>query len=173
MLLVSYICDRFGIFAMPRKIGFRFWYYFRTGWQTYFAFIFAAINTLTVTYFLAVENYPILKEIFPTFIHYIVILLLVLVPTLICIGYAHFKRTSAYSSEADVVIESNPYYYKLPPRGYWMTAVMPLFVQLTNMMIKWSNNEKFSKEEQADLIDLQKKISSLIKGGSTRSAKHD
>ncbi len=173
MLLVSYIWDRFGIFAMPKKIGFRFWYYFRTGWQTYFAFIFAAINTLTVTYFLAVENYPVLKEIFPTFIHYIVILLLVVVPILIFIGYAHFKRTSAYSSEADVVIESNPYYYKLPPRGYWMTAVMPLFVQLTNMMIKWSNNEKFSKEEQADLLEIQKQLSLLIKGGSTRSAKHD
>ena len=158
---------------MPKKIGFRFWYYFRTGWQTYFAFIFAAINTLTVTYFLAVENYPFLKEIFPTFIHYIVILLLVVVPILIFIGYAHFKRTSAYSSEADVVIESNPYYYKLPPRGYWMTAVMPLFVQLTNMMIKWSNNEKFSKEEQADLLAIQKQLSLLIKGGSTRSAKHD
>tara|TARA_Y100001949_G_C15940060_1_gene309758 strand:+ start:42 stop:563 length:522 start_codon:yes stop_codon:yes gene_type:complete len=173
LLLVSYIWDRFGIFAMPKKIGFRFWYYFRTGWQTYFAFIFAAINTLTVTYFLAVENYPVLKEIFPTFIHYIVILLLVVVPILIFIGYAHFKRTSAYSSEADVVIESNPYYYKLPPRGYWMTAVMPLFVQLTNMMIKWSNNEKFSKEEQADLLEIQKQLSLLIKGGSTRSAKHD
>ena len=173
MLLVSYIWDRFGIFAMPKKIGFRFWYYFRTGWQTYFAFIFAAINTLTVTYFLAVENYPVLKEVFPTFIHYIVVLLLVVVPTLVFIGYAHFKRTSAYSSEADVVIESNPYYYKLPPRGYWMTAVMPLFVQLTNMMIKWSNNEKFSKEEQADLLAIQKQLSLLIKGGSTRSAKHD
>ena len=173
MLLVSYIWDRFGIFAMPKKIGFRFWYYFRTGWQTYFAFIFAAINTLTVTYFLAVENYPVLKEVFPTFIHYIVVLLLVVVPTLVFIGYAHFKRTSAFSSEADVVIESNPYYYKLPPRGYWMTAVMPLFVQLTNMMIKWSNNEKFSKEEQADLLAIQKQLSLLIKGGSTRSAKHD
>jgi hypothetical protein len=158
---------------MPTKIGFRFWYYFRTGWQTYFAFIFAAINTLTVTYFLAVENYPVLKEIFPTFIHYIVVLLLVVVPILIFIGYAHFKRTSAYSSEADVVIESNPYYYKLPPQGYWMIVVMPLFVQLTNMMIKWSNNEKFSKEEQADLLAIQKKLSLLIKGGSTRSAKHD
>ena len=48
------------------NIGFRGWYYFRTGWTTYFAFILAAINTLTVTYFLAIENYPILKSIFPS-----------------------------------------------------------------------------------------------------------
>ena len=49
------------------NLGFRGWYYFRTGWSTYFAFILAAINTLTVTYFLAIENYPSLKSIFPQF----------------------------------------------------------------------------------------------------------
>ena len=43
---------------------FRAWYYFRMGWSTYFAFILAAINTLTVTYFLAIDNYPSLKSVF-------------------------------------------------------------------------------------------------------------
>ena len=52
---------------MKRNLAFRAWYYFRMGWSTYFAFIFAAINTLTVTYFLAIDNYPFLQEIFPTF----------------------------------------------------------------------------------------------------------
>ena len=52
-------------FDVKRNIGFRGWYYFRQGWSVYFAFIFAAINTLTVTYFLAIENYPVLKEVFP------------------------------------------------------------------------------------------------------------
>ena len=55
---------------MRQNIGFRGWFYFRQGWTTYFAFIFAAINTLTVTYFLAIQEYPFLNEIFPTFIHY-------------------------------------------------------------------------------------------------------
>ena len=62
---------------MKKNIGFRGWYYFRTGWSVYLAFIFAAINTLTVTYFLVIENYPILKEIFPSFLHYIVIVSMV------------------------------------------------------------------------------------------------
>jgi len=31
---------------MPKHTGFRGWFYFRMGWSTYFAFIFAAINTL-------------------------------------------------------------------------------------------------------------------------------
>ena len=49
-----------------KKLGFRAWFYLRTGYAQYFAFIFAAINTLTVTYFLAIENYPFLYT--PSFI---------------------------------------------------------------------------------------------------------
>ena len=44
--------------------GFRAWYYFRMGWGYYFAFLFAAINTLTVTYFLAIEEYPFLNDLY-------------------------------------------------------------------------------------------------------------
>ena len=91
------------------NIGFRSWYYFRTGYATYFAFILAAINTLTVTYFLAIENYPGLKSIFPSFEQYVIIIVFVGVPLLITIGYLHFKRTKAFKSEVDVLIESNPY----------------------------------------------------------------
>ena len=96
---------------MKQRIGFRGWFYFRTGWSTYFVFILAAINTLTVTYFLAVNNYPILKAIFPTFEQYALIMISVGIPLLIVVGYFHFKKTFAYKSELDVMIaESNPYY---------------------------------------------------------------
>ena len=78
------------------------------GWTTYFAFIFAAINTLTVTYFLAIDNYPILKEIFPTFIIYIIIIASIGIPLLIFIGYLHYKRTPSFRAEAAVQVESNP-----------------------------------------------------------------
>ena len=75
--------------------GFRAWYYFRMGWGYYFAFIFAAINTLTVTYFLAIENYPALEVIFPSFEIYIIIICSIGIPLLVTIGYAHYKRTKA------------------------------------------------------------------------------
>ena len=94
--------DKNGIF-------FRFWYYFRTGWSTYFSFILAAINTLTVTYFLAIDNYPSLKIIFPSFEQYVITIIIIGIPTLVTIGYFHFKRTKAFKSEVDVLIESNPY----------------------------------------------------------------
>ena len=95
---------------MGKNPGFRAWFYFRQGWSTYFAFIFAAINTLTVTYFLAIENYPFLQGFFPSFLHYVVITSCIGIPLLVLIGYAHFKRTPSFRAEADVYIESNPYH---------------------------------------------------------------
>ena len=94
---------------MRNNLGFRSWFYFRMGWSTYFVFILAAINTLTVTYFLAIDNYPSLKEVFPSFEQYVVITTCIGIPLLIMVGYAHYKKTLAYKSEADVLIESNPY----------------------------------------------------------------
>ena len=94
---------------MKSNVGFRGWFYFRMGWSTYFVFILAAINTLTVTYFLAIDNYPVLKAIFPSFEQYAVMMVCIGIPLLILVGYAHFKKTLAYKSEMDVMIESNPY----------------------------------------------------------------
>jgi len=56
---------------LKKTLPFRAWFYFRMGWSAYFAFIMAAVNVLTVTYFLAIENYPSLQVVFPTFVHYI------------------------------------------------------------------------------------------------------
>ena len=73
---------------MPQNnnLGFRSWHYFRMGWATYFAFIFAAVNMLTVTYFLAIDNYPSLKAIFPSFEIYILIAVGIGIPLLTIIG---------------------------------------------------------------------------------------
>ena len=71
---------------VKNNLSFRGWFYFRMGWGTYFAFIFAAINTLTVTYFLAIENYPFLNVIFPSFIQYVLIITSIGVPLLVLIG---------------------------------------------------------------------------------------
>ncbi len=87
---------------MERNLGFRGWFYFRTGWATYFAFVVAAVNALTVTYFLAVENYPALNSIFPTFFHYVAIVGGIGVPVLVLVGYIHFKKSKSFKAEQDV-----------------------------------------------------------------------
>ena len=126
-----------------RNIGFRSWYYFRTGWSTYFAFIFAAINTITVTYFLAIENYPSLKAIFPSFEIYILLVVGIGIPLLTTIGYVHYKRTQARRAEVDILMETQPYVLR--------TLVNSELLIKTNLkileMLKSISKDKLSSEE--------------------------
>ena len=144
---------------MPKHRGFRGWFYFRMGWSTYFAFIFAAINTLTVTFYLAIEKYPLLEFIFPTFIHYVVIICSIGAPALIVIGYVHFKRTAARRAEMDVAYETNPYF----ARTLINTQILvSLNMKLTEIILKLSIGEKLSKEEIANARKLQEELNDFI-----------
>ena len=145
---------------MKRNIGFRFWFYFRSGWSSYFAFIFAAINTLVVTNYLAIERYPSLESIFPNFIQYVVIIVSVGIPLLILVGYAHWKRTPAYRSEADIWMESNPYQARMLVNS---EILLQLNLKLTELIIKQSKNEKASDDELAEITKLQKELSEFSK----------
>ena len=137
---------------MESNLAFRAWFYFRNGWSTYFAFLFAAINTLTVTYFLAIERYPFLNEIFPTFIHYVVIIAVVAIPLLVLIGWAHFKRSAAFRSEADISIETNPYMRRVLMNTELM---VPFHLKITELLIKLSKNEKLTQSELDEISKLQ------------------
>ena len=151
-----------------RHRGFRGWYYLRTGWSTYFAFVFAAVNTLVVTYYLAIEEIPALEAIFPTFYSYVLILSVIGIPLLIITGYIHFQRSHAYGSEAEVTAEQNPYFYKAAP-GWLRDVQWPLFLKFSELLIKLSKNEKLTESELQEITELQKKISILMKGGSIGS----
>ena len=124
----------------------------------------AAINVLTVTYFLAIENYPVLQAIFPTFGHYIAIVVGTGVPLLVLVGYFHYKRSQAYAAEAEINIEANPYWYKIPP-GWNKEVVFPLYLNMINLMLKMSKNEKLAPDEIEKMSDIQKSLSNLIDGG--------
>ena len=142
--------------------GFRGWYYFRIGYATYFAFILAAINTLTVTYFLAVDNYPALKIIFPSFEIYILIITSIGVPLLIFIGYSHYKKTKAFRSEMDILVESNPFLR----RNTVNTDINLRFnLKLVDLILRLSKNT-ISEEELKDIKKTQEEISDLIKNRS-------
>ena len=149
---------------MNKKIIFRFWLYFRTGWMTYFAFIFSAVNTLVVTYYLAIERVPFLIEIFPSFAHYVGIAVVCGVPILAAIGYTHYKKMPAYSSEVDIGIERNPYVFKLQP-GWNQKVVFPMYRLLTIMLLKLSNNEKLSENEVNEIKKVLTDIENLSEGG--------
>jgi|TARA_B110000438_G_scaffold79532_1_gene79627 hypothetical protein len=144
---------------MGENLVFRSWYYFRQGWSTYFAFIFAAVNTLTVTYFLAVDNYPELKIIFPSFEIYIGIISLIGVPLLVLIGYLHYKKSAAYRSEADIIFEVNPFVRRMLVNT---ELLIKLNLQLTENMIASSKNQKNSEDEIKNLKKLKDELQQLI-----------
>ena len=129
------------------------------GWSTYFAFIFAAINTLTVTFYLAIEKYPLLEFIFPTFFHYVVIICSIGVPALITIGYVHFKRTAARRAEMDVSYETNPYVARTLVNTQ---IIVSLNLKLIEIILKLSTGEKLSKEEISNTRKLQEELNDFI-----------
>ena len=140
---------------MKKNLGFRSWFYFRMGWSTYFAFIFAAVNTLTVTYFLAIENYPVLKEVFPTFIIYIIIIAGLGIPILTLVGYIHFKRTPSYRAEATIMYETNPF-----ARRMFVNSELNLQInqKLIDLILLISKNEKMSGDDISRVYEIQEKL---------------
>ena len=140
---------------MSKNTGFRGWFYFRQGWSNYFTFIMAAVNTLVVTYYLAIERYPTLVAIFPSFIQYALVIITIGVPLLVIIGYAHWKKTAARKAEVDIFYEVNPYIM----RAIVNTELMlKLNLQLSDLLVKSQPNENISAEDIKKLSNLQKEL---------------
>ena len=148
------------------NVGFRSWYYFRMGWGTYFAFIFAAINTLTVTYYLAIERVPTLLSIFPNFLQYVLIISIIGVPLLVIVGYIHYKRTVAFKSEVDVIMESNPYQRRNVVN---ITLILESIMKTNQLLLKLSKNEKLSETE---IRETNSKIGEITKFVNSRTFKN-
>ena len=144
---------------MTRNPGFRAWFYFRNGWSLYFAFIFAAINTLTVTFYLAIEKYPDLNWLFPSFFHYILVACVIGVPSLVIVGYVHYKRTAARKAEVDISYETDAY----KARTLVNTEIsLTLSMKLLDIITKLSKKQELSGEDYQELEILQKKLGAFI-----------
>jgi hypothetical protein len=148
---------------MKQNLGFRAWYYFRMGWSTYFAFVFAAINTLTVTYFLAIESYPVLKEIFPTFIHYVILLAAVGIPILTSVGYVHFKKSPSYRAESTVSYESNPWALRHVVNSEYNILLTLRILEILNKLSEKNND---TPEELQQSIALENELREFLKNRS-------
>jgi len=151
------------------KFVFRAWYYFRNGWSLYFAFIFAAINTLVVTYYLAIDKVPALLNIFPTFFNYVIIVTGIGLPILILVGYVHYKRSPAYKSEAAIGAEVNPY----NRRNLINSEVnLELNLKILDLILKLLNQEKLNDDEINQVKKSQKEIIDFV-NKRTISSKDD
>jgi hypothetical protein len=130
------------------------------GWSTYFAFIFAAINTLTVTYYLAIEKVPSLNIVFPNFFQYVLIITTIGIPLLVLIGYVHYKRTVAFKSEVDVVLESQPYQRRNIVN---IALILESVLETNRILLKTSKGDKINDEELEKISTKLDEISGFIK----------
>jgi len=134
------------------------------GYATYLTFLLGYISTLITVYYLAIKNIPELLNIFPKFVPFAVLSTMIGVPLSIVIGWLHLKRSAAFSAEADIGIEANPYYYKLIPGKEEVYA--PLYLELLVQMKRLAKVQGLmSPEEISRIEDLERKLQILIDGG--------
>lgn len=147
---------------------FRAWFYFRNGWSLYFAFIFAAINTLTVTYYLAIDKIPFLLNLFPSFTHYIGGAVLIGVPILIAIGFIHYKKSPAFRSDVTVGFETNPFVRRNLINS---ELNLELNLMILDLLSRLSNNEKLTGDEFNKIQESRNMIDDFINKRSIKNNK--
>ena len=142
---------------------FRAWYYFRTGYSTYLAFIVAFMSYITIIYKLAIEDLA-LEWIFPRFHIFIIFSLVTIMPLAVLIGWLHMKQTLAYSAGIAISVESNPYSYMIRP-GTETEITWPMYAILLQLFKKILEKENLlSSEEKGELENIQEKIEGLRRG---------
>ena len=150
------------------SLTFRLWLYFRIGHANYFAFLFAAITTLVTTYFLLIQDVQLIKEIFPTFAHYVVTAVLVGVPFLITIGYIHFQRSQSFKAESDIRVETNPHQRRILLNTEFLLAIV---FRLNNLLLKKLINEKLTEKELGEIHMIQENIQDYKQGRTISDSK--
>ncbi len=147
-----------------RKVVFRSWFYFRTGYNTYIAFFIGFASNIIVIYRLGISENPTVSAYFHGLLLFAVLALVVLVPVCISVGLYHMKRTGAFAADASVSTESNPYIYKLVP-GKEREVFLPLWVQTVKSLAKVLEQQKaLTAGERSELQETLNKANALLEG---------
>jgi len=148
------------------NIIYRSWFYLRQGWSNYLTFLMSAVNTLTITYFLALEKYQPLSQIFPNFIQYVMIISAVGIPSLVALGYTHWKKSRAREAETDIFYETNPYIVRILVN----TEIMiKLNLKLTEKLLSSARLDGDSQKDIDELKRIQNEISEFTMNRKFRS----
>jgi hypothetical protein len=149
-----------------KRLIFRSWYYFRIGYGTYVAFPLGFASTMIVIYELALKDIPSINYYFPHLYIFGIVALLVIAPVSIYAGLYHLKRTGAYSAEASVLTESNPYVYKAIP-GKEREVFLPLMMLTAKGLAKvMEQQHSMTAEEAKAFQEVLEKAEALLDGAS-------
>lgn len=150
---------------MSKNLGFRGLFYFRQGWGNNGAFILSALSTLTVTYYLIIDNFPPFETVFVTFAHYVIIASAIIVPILILIGYGHWKKSGAMKAELDISYEENPYMIRILVDS---ELLIKLNTRLEKILTVAEDGE-ISKQELNELKELKNELKEFVENREFRS----
>jgi hypothetical protein len=147
-----------------KKLIFRSWFYFRTGYNTYIAFFIGFASNIIVIYRLGIEPNATVGQYFHSLILFALLALVILVPVSISVGLYHMKRTGAFAADASVSTESNPYIYKLIP-GKEREVFLPLWVQTVKSLAKvLEQQQAMTAQERIELQETLNKANALLEG---------
>ncbi len=143
---------------------YRSWFYFRTGYNLYLAFLIGFASNIVVLFKLGVTDNKYLAPLFPSLTVFTILGLLVAVPVGIFAGLYHMKRSGAYAADASVSLEANPYIYKVLP-GKEQEVFLPLWVLTVKGLAKMLDQERtMTSEERKEMENLLEKANALLKG---------
>ena len=100
-----------------------------------------------------------LQSIFPSFLHYVVILSVTAIPLLILIGYVHWKKSGARKAEIDINYEVDPYRARTLVNSELILKINLNLIQLTTKLV---SDEKLSSDEVQKLKTLQNELETFI-----------
>lgn len=87
------------------------WWEFRLGHSTYLIFLLTFVNFILISYRLLVERIPFLQELVPELWVFMVLFLIIYIPTSIIIGYWH--RKTQLKVENTLGYQENPVLAKM------------------------------------------------------------
>jgi hypothetical protein len=89
----------------------RCWYEFRMGHSTYLSFLLSLTNFLLISYNFLVAQVPVLKSLFSSIVHFMIVCTLVYVPLAVYVG--HWHNCNQLPTDLGVAGEKNPYYQSI------------------------------------------------------------
>lgn len=140
---------------------YRLWFYLRTGLSNYIGLPISAFNMIFLVYLTLININPSISKYMPIFFVTITVIILFLG---IVLGLVHFKKTLAFSAELDILIESNPWYYKVTP-GINKEIVIPYFIHSLEGLRRLSDESLDLTQDESELINfLLNEGNDLLKG---------
>lgn len=84
-------------------------FYYRIGYGTYLALPISLFGYASSIYYLAINNIPSLKTLFPRFNEFLIMAFIVIYPLASLIGWYHFKKSPFFKAQQSILAETNPY----------------------------------------------------------------